>query len=80
MFFPFLPGDSLLFASGFFAQGGGFNIFLLLGIAWAAAIIGDQCNFMIGHFFGEFAMTRGRVQHGAAGVGATRSSKYVPLK
>lgn len=35
---------------------------------------------MIGHFFGEFALTRGRVQHGAAGVGATRSSKYVPLK
>jgi len=35
---------------------------------------------MVGHFFGEFAMTRGRVQHGAAGVGATRSSKYVPLK
>ena len=35
---------------------------------------------MIGHFFGEFAQTRGRVQHGAAGVGATRSSKYVPLK
>jgi membrane-associated protein len=27
VFFPFLPGDSLLFASGFFAQGGGFNIF-----------------------------------------------------
>ena len=35
---------------------------------------------MIGHFFGEFALTRNRVQHGAAGVGATRSSKYVPLK
>jgi small subunit ribosomal protein S19 len=35
---------------------------------------------MIGHFFGEFALTRGRVQHGAAGVGATRSSKFVPLK
>jgi small subunit ribosomal protein S19 len=35
---------------------------------------------MIGHFFGEFSLTRGRVQHGAAGVGATRSSKYVPLK
>ncbi|HPW73773.1 MAG: 30S ribosomal protein S19 [Methanothrix sp.] len=35
---------------------------------------------MVGHFFGEFSMTRGRVQHGAAGVGATRSSKYVPLK
>jgi len=35
---------------------------------------------MIGHFFGEFALSRGRVQHGAAGVGATRSSKFVPLK
>ena len=35
---------------------------------------------MVGHYFGEFAQTRGRVQHGAAGVGATRSSKYVPLK
>ena len=35
---------------------------------------------MIGHYFGEFALTRARVQHGAAGVGATRSSKFVPLK
>ena len=33
VFFPFLPGDSLLFASGFFAHNGGFNIFMLLGIA-----------------------------------------------
>jgi small subunit ribosomal protein S19 len=35
---------------------------------------------MIGHYFGEFALTRGRVTHGSAGVGATRSSKFVPLK
>ncbi|NYT01536.1 MAG: 30S ribosomal protein S19 [Methanosarcinales archaeon] len=35
---------------------------------------------MIGHYFGEFALSRGRVSHGAAGVGATRSSKFVPLK
>jgi small subunit ribosomal protein S19 len=35
---------------------------------------------MIGHYFGEFALTRARVMHGAAGVGATRSSKFVPLK
>ena len=35
---------------------------------------------MIGHYLGEFSLTRGRVQHGAAGVGATRSSKYVPLR
>jgi small subunit ribosomal protein S19 len=32
------------------------------------------------HYFGEFALTRRRVTHGTAGIGATRSSKYVPLK
>ena len=62
MFFPFLPGDSLLFASGFFAQGGGFNIFALLGVAWVAAILGDQCNFMIGHFFGTRIVASGKVK------------------
>jgi len=35
---------------------------------------------MIGHYFGEYALTRKRVSHGGPGVGATRSSKYVPLK
>ncbi|MBN2109709.1 MAG: 30S ribosomal protein S19 [Methanosarcinaceae archaeon] len=35
---------------------------------------------MIGHRFGEFAPTRTKVTHGSAGVGATRSSKFVPLK
>ncbi len=62
VFFPFLPGDSLLFASGFFAQGGGFNIVALLAIAWAAAILGDQCNFMIGRFFGQKIIASGKVK------------------
>lgn len=35
---------------------------------------------MIGHYLGEFAMTRKPVKHSAPGVGATRSSKFVPLK
>ncbi len=35
---------------------------------------------MIGHYLGELVLTRKKVAHGAAGVGATRSSKYVPLK
>jgi len=30
---------------------------------------------MIGHRLGEFAPSRGRVQHGSAGVGATKGSK-----
>jgi len=35
---------------------------------------------MIGHRLGEFAPTRKRVKHSSPGVGATRSSKFVPLK
>jgi small subunit ribosomal protein S19 len=35
---------------------------------------------MIGHYLGEFALTRKRVKHTGPGVGATRSSKYMPLK
>ncbi|MEM2067745.1 MAG: 30S ribosomal protein S19 [Nitrososphaerota archaeon] len=35
---------------------------------------------MIGHRLGEFSITNKRVQHGRPGVGATKSSMYVPLK
>ena len=35
---------------------------------------------MIGHYLGEFAMTRRTVTHSGPGVGATRSSKFLPLK
>lgn len=34
----------------------------------------------VGHYLGEFAQTRRRVQHGTPGVGASRSSKFVPIK
>ncbi|MCL2033008.1 MAG: 30S ribosomal protein S19 [Methanomassiliicoccaceae archaeon] len=35
---------------------------------------------MIGHFLGEFILTRKPPQHSGPGVGATRSSKFMPLK
>jgi len=35
---------------------------------------------MIGHYLGEFALTRKSVKHSGLGVGATRSSKFMPLK
>ena len=35
---------------------------------------------MIGHYLGEFAITCKPVKHGAPGIGASRSSMYVPLK
>jgi len=35
---------------------------------------------MIGHYLGEFAITNKKVSHGTPGIGASRSSMYVPLK
>ena len=35
---------------------------------------------MVGHYLGEFALTRRKVQHSSPGMGATRASKYVSLK
>jgi small subunit ribosomal protein S19 len=35
---------------------------------------------MIGHYLGEFAITNKPVKHGSPGIGASRSSLYVPLR
>ena len=35
---------------------------------------------MTGHYLGEFAITNKPVKHGTPGIGASRSSMYVPLK
>jgi membrane-associated protein len=53
VFTPFLPGDSLLFAAGAFAALGSLNIVSILILLIIAAILGDTCNYWIGHFFGE---------------------------
>lgn len=59
---PFLPGDSLLFAAGVFANGGGLSLLPLLATVWCAAILGDQSNFAIGHFFGTRIIASGKVK------------------
>ncbi|MBU0534954.1 DedA family protein [Patescibacteria group bacterium] len=61
VFTPFLPGDSLLFAAGAFAALGSLNIFALLGLMIVAAVLGDTCNYWIGHFFGEKLIANPRV-------------------
>lgn len=57
---PLLPGDSLLFAAGSFCAGvqienelAQLNIFIVLALLIAAAILGDALNFWIGHKYGR---------------------------
>src|SRR5438876_4429110 len=51
---PILPGDSLLFAAGALAGGGGpLRVSWLLLLLIVAAILGDTVNYRIGHLFGE---------------------------
>ena len=35
---------------------------------------------MLGHYLGEFVITNKLVRHGKPGIGASRSSMYIPLK
>lgn len=50
---PFLPGDSLLFTAGAIASLGALNPFLLWALMFAAAVIGDGVNYLIGSRIGE---------------------------
>ena len=52
---PFLPGDSLLFVAGAIAAlpDMPLEVNVLALILFVAAVLGDSCNYMIGHFFGR---------------------------
>ncbi len=47
------------------------------GHEWVQVDVKEE---MLGHRLGEFSQTRKRVMHSAPGVGATKSSKFLPLK
>jgi len=50
---PILPGDSLLFAAGMLtAQNGILNVWILIPLLFASAILGDNTNYFIGKHFG----------------------------
>lgn len=49
---PFLPGDSLLFVVGAMCGVGLLSYPLALGLLLAAAVLGNQSNYTIGHYFG----------------------------
>ncbi|MGI6590804.1 MAG: VTT domain-containing protein [Eggerthellaceae bacterium] len=61
--FPFLPGDSLLFAAGVFsADGGGLNIVATLIVFYAAAILGNTSNYWIARLFGSRILDSGKIK------------------
>ena len=49
---PFLPGDSLLFVVGAMCGAGLMDVSIVVPLLVVAAILGDQCNFTIGRYFG----------------------------
>jgi membrane-associated protein len=49
---PFLPGDSLLFITGALCGVGLMSLPLAISVLLAGAILGDQCNYSIGRYFG----------------------------
>ncbi len=56
---PFLPGDSLLFATGAIIahEGTGLNIYLMCALLIVAAILGDMANYHIGDYIGPRAFS-----------------------
>jgi len=55
----------------------GKRILVYAGKDWVTVDVNIE---MLGHVLGEFAMTRKPIHHSAPGVGATKSSKFLPLK
>ncbi|EEC79945.1 hypothetical protein OsI_21534 [Oryza sativa Indica Group] len=49
---PFLPGDSLLFIVGALCGAGLMSFPIACAVLLAAAVLGDQCNYTIGRYFG----------------------------
>ena len=64
VFFPFLPGDSLLFAAGVFSADGGegLNLGATLLVFYAAAILGNTSNYWIARFFGARIIDSGKIK------------------
>ncbi|MEQ1485612.1 DedA family protein [Methyloglobulus sp.] len=59
---PLLPGDSLLFAVGALgASTGQLDVYLLIALLIAAALMGDNLNYVIGKFFGAKIKSREKI-------------------
>jgi len=49
---PFLPGDSLMFVVGAMCGAGFMDYHIAIPVLFVAAVLGDQCNYSIGRYFG----------------------------
>lgn len=60
---PFLPGDSLLFAAGAIAaqHNSALNVFVIVPILILAALLGDNTNYFVGRFAGNFVKSKKRI-------------------
>jgi len=58
----FLPGDSLLFAAGFLASQGVFDVVVLMVTLCIAAIAGDAVNYYLGLQLEEHVFEKGRMR------------------
>jgi membrane-associated protein len=57
---PFLPGESLLLTSGTLAGAEILEIAVLAPLLFAAAFLGDVCNYLIGRFVGRHLLSKPR--------------------
>lgn len=60
---PFLPGDSIIFATGALASIGSLNIFNLFIIFFIAAVAGDTANYHIGKKIGNGILEKEDVKY-----------------
>jgi len=60
---PFLPGDSILFATGAIASNGTIEIIALFIIFYMAAVIGDTVNYHIGRKVGTKILDREDIKY-----------------
>ena len=58
VFFPFLPGDGLLFSAGVIAASTSLNILWLVPLLIISAVLGNLSNYFVGSFFGDKLLQR----------------------
>jgi membrane-associated protein len=60
---PILPGDSLLFAAGALAAAPNseLNVFIIIPLLIVAALLGDNVNYFVGKFFGDYIKSKERI-------------------